>query len=118
MKDIEPGETFPATLLVVLAEVLSKCEASWTILNQAQSARVTSYSPTMVDVIVPEDRPVSSLPDGPTPGHALVVDATGELIGEVLVWIRGGRLIGLEQAWFTEYPPATWPEPSQIRLQP
>ena len=37
-------------------------------------------------------------------------------VGEILLWIRDGLWIGLEQAWFTDEPPASWPDPAQVRL--
>ena len=55
------------------------------------------------------------LPDGPAPGSALVYECE-QLVGELLVWIRDGRLIGLEQAWYTDDPPQSWPPPEMVRI--
>jgi hypothetical protein len=49
----------------------------------------------MIDLHVPEDVPVSSLA-GTAPLEGAVVDAAGEPIGSVLLFVEHGRLTGLE----------------------
>ncbi|WP_433673992.1 hypothetical protein [Microbacterium gorillae] len=83
------------------------------LMQQARRARVVASSPTMIDVDVPTTEPLLDLPDGPIAGRLLVVTAD-ELSGEILIWVRSGRLIGLEQAWYTDSAPAGWPQPSQL----
>jgi hypothetical protein len=35
----------------------------------------------------------------------------------VLIWLRSGRLIGLEQAWWSDTMPSSWPPTSSIRRE-
>jgi hypothetical protein len=51
---------------------------------------------------------------GQCPGVFLVKGASGETIGEVLVWLKGGRLVGLEHAWVTEVAPAGMPSADSV----
>ena len=55
----------------------------------------------------------ADLPNGPLPVRAYVPDETGE-DGEVIVWISGGRISGLEYAWVTDRQPMRWPVPDEI----
>ncbi|WP_337001453.1 MULTISPECIES: hypothetical protein [unclassified Microbacterium] len=87
------------------------------LVQQARVAKVVSYSSTNVDVITPPDVPEVALPNGPTPGQALVY-TEGQMVGEVMVWVRDGRFIGLEQPWYTDDPPTMWPVAEQVRVEP
>ncbi|WP_324273921.1 hypothetical protein [Blastococcus brunescens] len=67
---------------------------------RAQARRATASTGcecgcVTIDLHVPEDVPGSSAV-GPTPVEGAVVDAAGEPIGGVLLFIRHGRLSGLE----------------------
>lgn len=86
------------------------------LINQARAAVVTEFSPTMVDVEVPATSIPVDLPDGPIPGR-FIVERDGEETGEVLIWLRSGRLIGLEQAWWSDTMPSSWPSTSSIRRE-
>lgn len=77
----------------------------------------TSGTATMIDVEVPADAPRLTLADGPLPIRAFVIDSAGDAVGEVLVWMRGGVLRGIEQAWWTDRPPSTWPSLDMIELK-
>lgn len=85
------------------------------LLTQVDRSVVTAYSPTMIDVVVPHTGSRLSFSDGPLPVRALVYQEE-ELAGEILVWVREGWFIGVEQAWYTADPPRRWPTPSQIRF--
>lgn len=85
------------------------------IVHQAKSARVVRNASTMIDLDMPDSAPAVNLPNGPVPVSALVVHSA-QVVGELLLWIRNGRVIGLEQAWYTDDPPLTWPSPSQVRI--
>lgn len=89
------------------AEVLRK---------QAEGALVIGGTPTMLDLVVPEGAQACPLLDGPLPVRAIAVGADDEPIGEILVWITGGRLSALEYAWYTDNAPAELPGPGQFRL--
>ena len=116
MNQLMPGDRLTAELLRLIAHVTSPlAETSVKLQRQAEVATVVRSSATMLDVSVPSDIPVVDLPDGPVPGTALVYDRE-QLVGELLVWIRDGRLIGLEQAWYTDDPPKAWPPPETVRI--
>jgi hypothetical protein len=84
--------------------------------KQAAVASVVSSTATMLDVEVRGSVEPIPLPDGPLPITAAVVDGAGGHAGEVLIWIRAGRLMGLEQAWVTDDAPLRWPTVREIRL--
>lgn len=116
MNQFTPGGRLPAEILQLIAHVTRLIgDASVTLQRQAEAAIVVSSSASMLDVTVPTDLPAVDVPDGPTPGSALVYERE-QLVGEVLVWIRNGRLIGLEQAWYTDAPPQSWPNPEAVRV--
>lgn len=83
---------------------------------QVPVARVAGGSPTFLDLKVAGSATVSSYPDGPIPVRALVEGPNGSIVGEVLVWTKGGYLSGLEQAWFTDEAPRAMPSPDHIRV--
>lgn len=116
MNELTPGDRLTDDMLRLVAHVTSPlAETASKLMGQAERATVVRYSATMLDVEVPPDLPAVDLPDGPAPGSALVYDRE-QLVGELLVWIRGGRLIGLEQAWYTDHPPRSWPAPERVRI--
>lgn len=84
--------------------------------QQLEAARVLRYGSTMVDIEVPSEVARVDLPNGPLPFRATVLDGSGQCVGELLVWIREGVIIGLEQAWVTDDTPTDWPTPERIRL--
>lgn len=83
------------------------------LLRQASIACIVKSTATMIDVEVPSGVPAVDLPNGPLPGQNLVVK-NDELAGEVIVWVREGLLIGVEQSWYTDAPPTSWPRPAEI----
>jgi hypothetical protein len=84
--------------------------------TQAAQARVVVSTPTMVDLEPGDDLPPIPLGDGPIPVRAIVYDSRERPTGEILLWVRSGILIGLEQAWFTDQPPSEWPSPALVSL--
>lgn len=116
MNELMPGNRLPKDILRLIAHVASPLgETSVKLQRQAEVATIVRCSPTMLDVGVTSDIPVADLPDGPAPGSALVYDK-GRLVGELLLWIRDGRLIGIEQAWYTDDPPQSWPPPEMVQI--
>jgi hypothetical protein len=65
---------------------------------------------------IPPQAPPTPLPDGPLALPALVVDASGTPIGEILLWIRDGYLSTVERAWFTGDTPDTWPDAAELDI--
>jgi hypothetical protein len=68
------------------------------------------------DLRVPEDAPTSTIRDGALPIRALVPAGDDDHVGEVLVWVRAGRLVSLELLRFTPAAPQGLPSPDQIRV--
>lgn len=116
MRHLTPGDPLARDIIRLIAHVTAPLgDASMKLQRQAEVAAIIRYSATMLDVSMPSDISVVDLPDGPVPGTALVYDSD-QLIGELLVWVRDGRLIGLEQAWYTDDPPESWPPPEMVRV--
>jgi len=66
----------------------------------------------------PDSASQSPLADGPTPARAIIVDESGELLGELIVWVRSGRLSALEYAWVTDEMPDRLPSVDEITIEP
>ncbi|GEA85975.1 hypothetical protein [Cellulomonas gelida] len=85
---------------------------------QARRALVIRDVPgRMIDLEVPVGSQPCDCSDGPLPVRAAVVRQGGQLVGELLVWVRDGWLVGLEQAWFTDEPPERWPLGEELVFQ-
>lgn len=85
------------------------------LMEQASEATIVACSPTMIDVRVTDDASPVKLADGPVPGRFLVMHQ-GTPSGEILIWIENERLIGIEQAWYGDVVPTTWPAPTDVTL--
>ena len=59
--------------------------------------------------------PRTQLPDGPAPRAIAVTDAHGQVTGELLLWIRDGRIDNVEQPWFGDAPPTALPRRDRVR---
>lgn len=111
-----PGERLPDEIVALIAHITAPLgDKSEALTRQAASATIIRASSTMLDVAVQGELPAAHLADGPTPGRALVYDGD-QLVGEVLVWVGCGQLIGIEQAWFTDDAPSAWPTPDRVRV--
>ena len=109
------GECLSDELIALVAYVTAPLgETSTALVRQSIAATVVRHSSTMIDLTVPDVEPVD-LDDGPVPVRALVHE--GDMLsGEILVWARDGRLVGLEQAWYTDEAPQSWPSPTQVTV--
>lgn len=116
MRQMTPDGSLPAEMVELIAHITSPLgDVSNAIMRQATAAKITRSSATMLDLSVPAELPAIDLGNGPAPGQALVYDGD-QLVGELLVWVRSGRLIGLEQAWYTDEPPTSWPVRGRVRV--
>ncbi|MEV0171672.1 hypothetical protein AB0I00_11210 [Streptomyces sp. NPDC050803] len=82
---------------------------------------VASWAPgsVSVDLRVREPVPHAAMPSALVPVDAHVQDASGEYVGELLVWTDGGAtLAALEFAWVTAEPPRSLPGVGQVRVSP
>ncbi|WNZ10885.1 hypothetical protein [Streptomyces sp. 11x1] len=66
------------------------------------------------DFKVSGDFPIAPIPSGVAPVEAVVVDDSGELVGEILLWVRAGVLSGLEYAWYDDESPSSLPGVNRI----
>lgn len=64
----------------------------------------------MLDLRVPDSAPPFDSPDGRLNLRTFVVSESGEQTGEIIVWVRGGYVVCLEQAWYVGDAPLTWPD--------
>jgi hypothetical protein len=53
------------------------------------------------------------LPNGPFPAFAYVRTGS-EYRGEILLWLKDGRLSALEYAWVSDDLPTRWPRPDEL----
>jgi hypothetical protein len=86
------------------------------LLAQIPSTRVSGGRATLLELNVADDASPSSSPDGPVPVRALAEGPRGDPLGEVIVWVSGGFLSGLEYAWVTDETPTTMPPAAIIRI--
>lgn len=86
--------------------------------EQAMQASVAGSHAPSIDLVVSDSAPSVPLADGPLPITADVVDADEQYVGELLLWVKDGRLSALEFAWVTDEPPSTLPPLSSIRVAP
>jgi hypothetical protein len=82
----------------------------------AQMALVTTYDgpPTMARLDVPFSSEMIGQKDGPCPSALAVVDGSGELAGELILWIANGRIETVEQTWYTAEAPTALPSRASV----
>ncbi|RDH74897.1 hypothetical protein DVS77_30045 [Mycolicibacterium moriokaense] len=85
------------------------------LLDDIDGALVSQRTPWILDITTPNTAPGSSLPNGPFPANAFVPSRLAYQ-GEILIWIAGGHLSGLEYAWVTDEPPTRWPRPDEMEV--
>ena len=86
------------------------------LIHRLRETEVRHEAPWVLD-LRPPGPPIASVPvrDGPLPLEASVY-SNSVYRGDILIWVAGGRLSGLEYAWITEAPPSRWPQPHEIRI--
>lgn len=104
----------------VLAKLLSaEFPGAQELRNQLAHTRVTrpwgSESPS-VDLDVPPGVPEARIDDGIVPATGTVMDVAGELFGELLLWVSGGRLSALEFSWYGDTAPTELPDPDLVTV--
>ncbi|MGW2028650.1 hypothetical protein [Streptomyces sp. NPDC001811] len=87
--------------------------------SQLPQTRVTrpwaSESPS-VDLDVLLGVPEAAIEDGIIPATGTVTDDSGELFGELLVWVGAGRLSALEFSWYGDTAPTELPDPGLVTV--
>jgi len=111
------GDKLPEDVRDLLIEVSRRAGRDGKILLlQVDSAKVVSCSPTWIHVAVPNSVPGVTWSDGVIPMslNPSVFDDLGEPTGMIYIWVENGRLSALEQPWFTDEPPMTWPSVERL----
>lgn len=70
-----------------------------------------------VDLMVREGTPRSLEASGVVPVNATVVDESGSLFGEILLWVTDGYLSAIEYAWYGGEPPSTLPDAKMVSIE-
>lgn len=95
----------------ILAHIARRVEGSeHALVAQAAAAKPLNDSVAMLNLRVPDSAPPLDSPDGPLNVRTFVVSESGEQTGEIIVWVRGGYVVCLEQAWYVGDAPLTWPD--------
>jgi hypothetical protein len=90
-------------------------EGSAELRAQVSAAVVVSGPPTFLKFDVDSEAPTARCSDGPIPVRAFVRRG-GEIVGELLVWVKSGRLAALEFAWVTDEEPTSLPTPDAVQF--
>jgi hypothetical protein len=93
-------------------------EGSEELRAQVLAAIVVGGRPTFLKFDVDPGAPPARCADGPIPVRAFVDDGGGEPVGELLVWVAGGRLSALEFGWVTDEEPTSFPTPDAVQFHP
>lgn len=105
----------------ILREVLAHASfpGAAQLTRQVEHTSVDGGLPTLLDLTVATGAAAAAdaVPDGPVACRALVHSPSGDVEGEIIVWVKGGYLAGLEYAWFTDEAPVAIPPASRVRVQ-
>ena len=71
-----------------------------------------------IELSVPDAEPTAPLPDGLAPIELRISPIGSEPTGDVILFLRDGRLSYLEYVYYTDTPPSAWPETSRLSLFP
>lgn len=100
----------------LLAKILGSVPGAEPLSDQIGSAWVEDDStPTFLTLTTRDAVAVDGFIDGPLPGR-FPVRQRGRLVGEILVWLKGGRLTGLEYAWVTPEAPHGMPDATEVEV--
>lgn len=101
--------------MAVVTAVVSALPGFARLLDGLAGTFVRRSTDWILDIQARGDVPEVDVADGPLPVRAFVQNGP-EYRGEILVWVRGGRLSGLEYAWVTDDPPTRWPRPDELEI--
>lgn len=104
----------------VIEVILSAGEGRDALRSQLDHAQVvgTWAAGPSIDIEVPDGLPRHGGVDGILPTCAQVRDASGDAVGELLLWIADGSLSALEYAWYADDPPSGLPEAVAVEVDP
>jgi hypothetical protein len=99
-----------------MSEILSSGGSE--LAQQARVAWTVSESPAYIELKLPGGTPLGPWPNGPLALSPTVVDQQGQALGGILVWVEEGAISLLEQFWYTDAAPLSWPLLDNVRFQP
>lgn len=100
----------------LLTTILGAIEGGEVLTAQVSKTQIGDEStPTFLRLVVDGGPTATTFADGPVPGRFPVHQA-GELVGELIVWTKGGRLSALEFAWITDTAPTQMPDCSELEI--
>lgn len=101
----------------LLSRVLQSIPGGEILAGQVDRTEVrTDSSATFLRLEVLSGPSADAFRDGPVPGR-FPVQHGGQLLGEIMVWLKAGRLAGLEYAWVTDTAPTGMPAPEDVLMQ-
>jgi len=103
----------------VIRSILSQTDAagSGALLADLDGALVANDTRWILDVKVSNNAKGADLPNGPFPAQAFVPNSA-DYQGEVIIWLTGGHISGLEYAWVSDDPPTRWPRADEMEVVP
>ncbi|WP_454789956.1 hypothetical protein [Mycolicibacterium lutetiense] len=108
---ISPAE---AAVVVAILSGSNVAEATTMAVN-INCAQVSVETGWILDIINRHNDISIDIPDGPFPGRAFVPNSV-DYRGEVILWMKDGKISGLEYAWITDEPPTRWPHPDEMQI--
>lgn len=119
MTDSEDWQPLPTVAANAARAVLTAVPSanSEALLEELDGALASPSSTWILDIRPSRLSAGTDLPDGPFPVRAYVPSARNYR-GEVIIWVTGGHLSGLEYAWITDHPPRRWPLPTELEIVP
>jgi hypothetical protein len=109
------SEIPPPTIALVrrLIELLAApCRGD--LMQQLEGAEIAlGEVPFIAKIVTATGAVRCNIQDGPVPGRVGVVGKRGEIEGEMVLWIRAGRIDAVEFAWFLD-PPTAWPSEASL----
>ncbi|WP_338837706.1 hypothetical protein [Gordonia polyisoprenivorans] len=85
------------------------------VCQQMKTVVTVDGTPTMARLNVKQGVPLSHLADGLCSGVLGVIDSSGRLVGELLLWVANGLIDTVEQTWYGDSPPLHLPDRGNVK---
>ncbi|HEX6538415.1 MAG TPA: hypothetical protein VF155_04470 [Candidatus Dormibacteraeota bacterium] len=101
----------------LLSRLVGSVEGGSPLLCQIEELEVSDdTTPTFLRLVAPEALRDDGFRDGRLRGRFPVLQH-GRVTGEVIVWLKDGRLDGLEHAWIAGAAPSGMPDPDDVDVE-
>ncbi len=94
---------------------LAERQADEPLRRQIAGLEAVGGTATMATLRLRDGSPRSSIPDGPAPVIIPVIDDSGDVAGELILWVLDGFADLVEQTWYGDEPPTRLPDRDQVR---